>query len=240
MVADRATGIAWSNIVYDIPLPRAQRKAAKARGAPDTEEKGSASASTSPSALSESGGPPLPLGHRRILDRVSGHVAQGEYVGILGASGSGKTTLLNVLSARLSKKGHLSGVVTYNGERRNQATWKRTVGYVEQEDAMLARLTVGETIGYAAKLRLPNDKFSKEEKRVRAEEVISMLRLEECRDSQVGSQTNRGVSGGERKRTSIGVVSVIFTHSELKSQYQSQSQHSASEDQEIVPQFKDG
>jgi ABC-type multidrug transport system ATPase subunit len=105
---------------------------------------------------------------------------------------------------------------------------------------MLARLTVGETIGYAAKLRLPNDKFSKEEKRVRAEEVISMLRLEECRDSQVGSQTNRGVSGGERKRTSIGVVSVIFTHSELKSQYQSQSQHSASEDQEIVPQFKDG
>jgi ABC-type multidrug transport system ATPase subunit len=165
--------------------------------------------------LSESGGPPLLLGHRRILDRVSGHVAQGEYVGILGASGSGKTTLLNVLSARLSKKGHLSGLVTYNGEPRNQATWKRTVGYVEQEDAMLARLTVGETIGYAAKLRLPNAKFSKEEKRVRAEEVISMLRLEECRDSQVGSQTNRGVSGGERKRTSIGVVSATSAHSEL-------------------------
>lgn len=32
------------------------------------------------------------------LDNISFEVAQGEFLGIMGASGSGKTTLLNVLS----------------------------------------------------------------------------------------------------------------------------------------------
>lgn len=30
-----------------------------------------------------------------------------------------------------------------------------------------------------------------------------MLRLEKCRDTRVGSEGNRGISGGERKRASI-------------------------------------
>ncbi|MCI8566773.1 MAG: ATP-binding cassette domain-containing protein, partial [Lachnospiraceae bacterium] len=32
------------------------------------------------------------------LNKVSFRVAEGEFIGIMGASGSGKTTLLNVLS----------------------------------------------------------------------------------------------------------------------------------------------
>ena len=42
------------------------------------------------------------------LDNISFEVAQGEFLGIMGASGSGKTTLLNVLSTiDVPTNGHL-------------------------------------------------------------------------------------------------------------------------------------
>jgi ABC-type multidrug transport system ATPase subunit len=39
----------------------------------------------------------------------------------------------------------------------------------------------------------------------RASEIITMLRLHKCQDNKIGGNLMRGVSGGERKRTSIGV-----------------------------------
>jgi ABC-type multidrug transport system ATPase subunit len=37
------------------------------------------------------------------------------------------------------------------------------------------------------------------------EEIIEVLGLEKCRDSVIGDQEIRGVSGGQRKRVSIAV-----------------------------------
>lgn len=42
------------------------------------------------------------------------------------------------------------------------------------------------------------------EKQERVDGVISALGLEKCRDTLVGGPTRRGVSGGERKRVSVG------------------------------------
>jgi ATP-binding cassette subfamily G (WHITE) protein 2 len=39
--------------------------------------------------------------------------------------------------------------------------------------------------------------------------VISQLGLEKCADSKIGNQNNRRVSGGERKRTNIGMELVL-------------------------------
>lgn len=111
----------WSNIVYDIPLPKKQRKAAIA-GAHDVEQ----GDTTERRQIREAAKP----GDRRILSGVSGGVKRGQTMAIMGASGAGKTTLLNVLSARLDSLGTLSGEVLFMGRPRDKTTWKRTVAFV--------------------------------------------------------------------------------------------------------------
>ncbi|KAL2505600.1 ABC transporter G family member 21 [Abeliophyllum distichum] len=64
-------------------------------------------------------------------------------------------------------------------------------------------LTVLETLTYAALLRLPN-KLTRQEKTEHAEFIIIELGLTTCRNSMVGGSLFRGISGGERKRVSIG------------------------------------
>mmetsp|Transcript_26784 Transcript_26784/g.85999 ORF Transcript_26784/g.85999 Transcript_26784/m.85999 type:complete len:527 (-) Transcript_26784:120-1700(-) len=68
-------------------------------------------------------------------------------------------------------------------------------------------MTVEEAIIMDALLRLPKA-WSREKKIARAEEVISTLRLGKCRHTLIGSPANlmHGVSGGERKRTSVAMA----------------------------------
>ncbi|KAF8456119.1 ABC-2 type transporter-domain-containing protein [Kalaharituber pfeilii] len=53
-------------------------------------------------------------------------------------------------------------------------------------------------------VRLPSS-YSKEQKIQRARSIIEILGLSKVRDSRVGSVTERGISGGERKRCAVGV-----------------------------------
>ena len=208
---DANSGLFWSNICYDLPIK--QPLLSKLRSKKNRVDTSDQSEKTSHDAEIAQPQPTNKSTERRILNGLSGHVKRGEFVGILGASGAGKTTLLNALSARMSSTGRLSGQVSFNGQKRKADTWKRVVGYVQQDDALLPRLTVRETIEMAAKLRLPDKTFSAKEKQARAEEVLDMLRLEDCAESRIGNEQVRGVSGGERKRTSIGIVS--YTHIQL-------------------------
>lgn len=137
---------------------------------------------------------------RMVLNGVSGVVRPGELLAMLGPSGSGKTTLLTALAGRLP--GKVSGTITYNGQSFS-STMKRRTGFVTQDDVLYAHLTVLETLTYAALLRLPN-KLTREEKVEQVELVVMELGLTRCRNSMVGGALLRGVSGGERKRVSIG------------------------------------
>lgn len=69
---------------------------------------------------------------------------------------------------------------------------------------MFENLTVRETLEYAARLRLPS-RMSWFEKQERIEKIIDELGLRKCEHTRIGSGSERGVSGGERKRLSIGV-----------------------------------
>ena len=121
---------------------------------------------------------------------------------MLGPSGSGKTTLLTALAGRLA--GKLSGAVTYNNHPFS-SSMRRNIGFVSQDDVLYPHLTVIETLGYAAMLKLPKS-LTREEKMEQAEMIIGELGLSQCRNSRVGGGAAffRGISGGERKRVSIG------------------------------------
>ncbi|KAJ2602876.1 hypothetical protein EV177_006760, partial [Coemansia sp. RSA 1804] len=147
---------------------------------------------------------PVKDGVRRLLHNVSGSIYPGEVVAIMGASGAGKTTLLNVLSGRV-QGGKLFGDIKFNGAKRNPHTFKRMLAYVEQDDLMHSTLTVEETLSISAKLRLPNTKYTNQDKQQRVEEVMRQLRLSHITNSRIGGEGKRGISGGERKRVSIGV-----------------------------------
>ncbi|KAL1299463.1 hypothetical protein HN51_044003 [Arachis hypogaea] len=135
-----------------------------------------------------------------ILNGVSGIVQPGEILAMLGPSGSGKTTLLTALGGRLG--GRLKGKITYNGDPFSNAM-KRNTGFVTQDDVLHPHLTVTETLVFTALLRLPNT-VAKEEKVALAKAVMNQLGLVKCKDSIVGGPGLRGVSGGERKRVSVG------------------------------------
>ncbi|KAJ1891813.1 hypothetical protein LPJ66_006710, partial [Kickxella alabastrina] len=140
---------------------------------------------------------------RTILQSITGAVCAGEAIALIGSSGAGKTTLLNALSGRIIG-GELTGKILFRGNKRNPGTFKRLTAYVQQDDLMHPLLSVHETLSYASKLRLPNTSYTPEQKAERVNIVIQQLRLENARNTRIGDATTRGVSGGERKRVSIG------------------------------------
>ncbi|MCO5567750.1 hypothetical protein L7F22_021444 [Adiantum nelumboides] len=141
---------------------------------------------------------------KQILHGVTGYVLSGELLALMGPSGSGKTTLINLLSGR---KNASKGSITYNDVPYSSAL-KRRMGFVMQDDILHSHLTVLETLQYAALLRLPGS-LSKADKLCRAMEVISLLGLESCKDTIIGEPFLHGISGGERKRVSVGCEILI-------------------------------
>lgn len=116
---------------------------------------------------------------------------------------AGKSSLLQVLAARLSSSYATSGSVTLNGRPLGPST-AALVAFIEQEDGHhLPALTVRETLCYAARLRLRNK--SAAECDSRADEVLRQLGLKLCADNVVGGPLLKGISGGEKRRLSLGV-----------------------------------
>lgn len=150
-------------------------------------------------------GGPSSTKEKTILNGVTGIVCPGEMLAMLGPSGSGKTTLLTALGGRLS--GKLSGKITYNSQPFSGAIKRRT-GFVAQDDVLYPHLTVTETLLFTALLRLPQS-LSREEKERHVEHVIAELGLNKCRNSMIGGPLFRGISGGEKKRVSIGQEMLI-------------------------------
>uniref|UniRef100_A0A900NVA6 Broad substrate specificity ATP-binding cassette transporter ABCG2 n=1 Tax=Sus scrofa TaxID=9823 RepID=A0A900NVA6_PIG len=138
---------------------------------------------------------------KEILTNINGIMKPGLNA-ILGPTGGGKSSLLDVLAARKDPHG-LSGDVLINGAPR-PANFKCNSGYVVQDDVVMGTLTVRENLQFSAALRLPTT-MTNHEKNERINMVIQELGLDKVADSKVGTQFIRGVSGGERKRTSIAM-----------------------------------
>ncbi|CAB1423261.1 unnamed protein product [Pleuronectes platessa] len=125
---------------------------------------------------------------------------------IMGATGSGKSSFLDVLAARKDPCG-LSGEVLIDGAPQ-PPNFKCLSGYVVQDDVVMGTLTVRENFTFSAALRLPSS-ISAQDKEQKVNRVIQELGLSRVADSRVGTQLIRGISGGERKRTNIGMELII-------------------------------
>ena len=141
---------------------------------------------------------------KKILHNISGTIESGTLTAIMGPSGAGKSSLLNVLAAVGGSQSRISGQILLNG-RQQSSGYRNKVAYVQQDDSLYETLSVRECIEYSAMLRLPKD-MKLPEKRAHVCKTIQELRLTEIAQNRIGSGgRNAGVSGGERKRVSIGM-----------------------------------
>jgi ABC-type multidrug transport system ATPase subunit len=117
--------------------------------------------------------------------------------------------MLNLISGRqMSENLDCIGNLRINGQStKSIGRYKSYIGYVMQEDNMLPTFTPEEAFKFVTDLRLPD--LSEEEKDKRVNLTIKNLGLEKCRNTWIGDTRIRGVSGGEKKRTSIGLELLI-------------------------------
>ncbi|XP_062156940.1 ABC transporter G family member 1-like [Alnus glutinosa] len=140
---------------------------------------------------------------KTLLNDISGEARDGEIMAVLGASGSGKSTLIDALANRIAK-GSLKGTVTLNGEVLESRLLKVISAYVMQDDLLFPMLTVEETLMFSAEFRLPRT-LSRSKKKMRVQALIDQLGLRNAAKTIIGDEGHRGVSGGERRRVSIGI-----------------------------------
>ena len=138
---------------------------------------------------------------KKILHGVSGAIESGSMWAIMGGSGAGKSTFVNVL---MGKTKHTGGSIRVNGQHKDMSKYKKLIGYVPQDDIVLPELTVRENILHSARVRLP---MTWKDKDIQAfvDSLISCIGLSHVQHSLVGDANKPVISGGQRKRVSIGM-----------------------------------
>ncbi|KAF7663306.1 hypothetical protein LDENG_00213550 [Lucifuga dentata] len=145
---------------------------------------------------------------KHILKDVSGIMRPGMNA-IMGPTGSGKTSLLDVIAGRKDPAGLQEGKVLVDGNTVT-SNLRLSSAYVVQDDILMGTLTVRENLLFSANLRLNPQHYSSSDKQSRVDAIIQDLSLTGCADTKIGTEFLRGVSGGERKRCSIGMELITF------------------------------
>ncbi|KAL3834305.1 hypothetical protein ACJIZ3_009041 [Penstemon smallii] len=129
-----------------------------------------------------------------ILKDISLTAYPSQILAIVGPSGAGKSTLLDILAARTAPT---SGALLLNSTPLNSSIYRKLSAYVPQHDACLPLLTVSETFTFSANLLHP--------KNHNISTIVSSL-LDELRLTHLAHiRLAHGLSGGERRRVSIGL-----------------------------------
>eukprot|EP00428_Durinskia_dybowskii_P079522 CAMPEP_0170435268 /NCGR_PEP_ID=MMETSP0117_2-20130122/43508_1 /TAXON_ID=400756 /ORGANISM="Durinskia baltica, Strain CSIRO CS-38" /LENGTH=533 /DNA_ID=CAMNT_0010695207 /DNA_START=62 /DNA_END=1660 /DNA_ORIENTATION=- len=146
------------------------------------------------------------VGDKKILSDCWGSVPTGNVCAILGPSGAGKSSLLNVLAGRSASTNNIQidGTVRVGNQTINPVKFRKHIAYVMQDDALMATSTPREALLFSATMRLPPS-TPKETLDALVEKMLTDLGIMECADVYIGGPLLKGISGGQRKRTSVGV-----------------------------------
>ncbi|KAJ9137096.1 Abc transporter [Pleurostoma richardsiae] len=153
--------------------------------------------------------------NRKILQNFDGILQGGELLVVLGRPGSGCSTLLKTMCGELHGL-HVdeNSTIHYNGvpQQKMIKEFKGEVIYNQEVDKHFPELTVGQTLEFAASVRMPSHRFDNmprdEAARYVAQVVMAVCGLTHTYNTKVGNEFIRGVSGGERKRVSIAEMMV--------------------------------
>jgi ABC transport system ATP-binding/permease protein len=129
------------------------------------------------------------------IENLTFSLEPGHFIALVGGSGAGKSTLMRAL---LGTEAPTTGNVYINGAdlRKNFNIYRNQIGYVPQDDIIHMDLSVEEVLTYAAQLRLPKD--------ADVQQVIEQA-LTDIKMTQRRTALIKELSGGQRKRVSIGV-----------------------------------
>ncbi|POS87517.1 hypothetical protein EPUL_001409 [Erysiphe pulchra] len=138
---------------------------------------------------------------KTIVAPQTGHIEKGSVWAVMGASGAGKTSFFNLIMGKVS---HTGGELFVNRVSCNISKYKQLIGYVPQDDILMAELTVRENIMHNARIRLSST-WSDDERKAHVDLIISCLGLSHVQNNIVGDSVKSYISGGQRKRVSIGM-----------------------------------
>ena len=148
------------------------------------------------------------------LTNITGLLTSGELCLVLGSNDESKSTLLRALSGRLSKQDKQSGTIALNGMpmEKSYQGWRRLCPYVGPSDQDHAPvLTVRETFDFARRCTASaadNMEKKKSNGQNRIEEDVRQLMmglgLDHVADTVVGDENLRGISGGQKRRVTVG------------------------------------
>lgn len=147
---------------------------------------------------------------KQILRNFNGHVNSGELLVVLGRPGSGCSTFLKSICNELQGLDIKEGSkITYDGIPQDVflKEMKGEAVYNQENEKHFPHLTVGETLNFAAACRTPSNRPMDvprgEWAKYMASVSMTIFGLSHTRNTKVGDDFVRGVSGGERKRVSI-------------------------------------
>lgn len=150
-----------------------------------------------------------------ILNNFNGFVERGQMLLVLGRPGSGCTTLLKCITGQLHGFTlSAESCIAYDGIPQSSfvKNFKGRAVYSAETDEHFPHLTVGETLHFAAVTQTPQSRIEGVDRALYNSHMVEvMLRifgLTHTRNTKVGNDTIRGVSGGERKRVSIAEMAL--------------------------------
>ncbi|EER24923.1 multidrug resistance ABC transporter, putative [Coccidioides posadasii C735 delta SOWgp] len=146
----------------------------------------------------------------KILQSLDGLVEAGEMLAVLGPPGSGCSTFLKTIAGEtygliVDKTSNIN----YQGVSAKQMAneFRGEAIYTAEVDVHFPKLTVGDTLFFAARARAPRhipggatvNQYATHMRDV----IMAIFGISHTKNTIVGNDFVRGVSGGERKRVSI-------------------------------------